>query len=52
MACAVFGLMVASFYGALAGMIAAAGLAPVYVFIAIVLRLLLRSFDVEPGGRD
>ena len=45
-----FGLMVASFYGPVAGVIAAACLAPVYTFIAVVLRVLLRSFDVEPPG--
>ena len=50
-ACTCFGLMVGSFYGALPGVIAAVCLAPVYVFIAVVLRVLLRSFDVEPGER-
>jgi hypothetical protein len=50
-ACAGFGFMVGQFHGALAGIIAAACLAPVYVFIAVVLRVLLRSFDVEPGQR-
>jgi hypothetical protein len=48
LAAALFGVMVAQFYGALAGLIAAACLAPVYVFIAVVLRILLRSFDIEP----
>ena len=46
LATSLFGVMVAQFYGPLAGAIAAACLAPVYVFIAVVLRILLRSFDV------
>ena len=49
LAAAGFGAMVSSFYGPLPGLIAAACIAPVYVFIAVVLRVILRSFDAEPG---
>jgi beta-glucosidase/6-phospho-beta-glucosidase/beta-galactosidase len=43
----IFGLAVSQFYGAKAGLISAVALAPVYVFIAVVLRMLLRSFDMD-----
>ena len=39
-----FGAVVGVTYGAVAGVAAAAALAPVYVFIAVVLRMLLASF--------
>jgi len=48
LAAAGFGAMVASFHGPVAGLVAAACLMPVYVFIAVVLRVILRSFNVEP----
>jgi cation transporter-like permease len=47
LACSGFGVAVGTFYGAKVGVIAAFALAPVYVFIAVVLRVLLRSFDMD-----
>lgn len=43
-----FGLVVGSLHGPVAGLAAAAVLLPVYCFMAIVLRMLLSSFEVEP----
>ena len=43
-AAAGFGGMVASVYGTVPGLVAAACLVPVYVFMAVVLRMLLTSF--------
>lgn len=52
LALAGFGSVVGALYGAIAGVVAAAALAPAYVFIAIVLRMLLRSFDVDVDGTE
>lgn len=46
-ACAGFGLVVGSIYGVVPGLAAAAVLLPVYVFMATVLRMLLRAFAEE-----
>lgn len=46
-----FGVVVAALYGSVAGIVAATVLAPVYGFIAVVLRMLLQSFDVDVDGR-
>ncbi|MCW2926432.1 MAG: hypothetical protein JWM86_400 [Thermoleophilia bacterium] len=46
-AAAGFGGIIGALYGATPGLIAAACLVPVYVFIAVVLAMLLSAFDVE-----
>jgi hypothetical protein len=42
-----FGTVIGSIYGLVPGLAAAAALLPIYCFIAVVLRMLLRSFDSE-----
>ena len=46
-----FGLIIGSFYGWLPGLIAGACLVPIYCFIAVVLRLLLRDFDFDVDSK-
>ncbi|MCW2921888.1 MAG: hypothetical protein JWL76_1762 [Thermoleophilia bacterium] len=42
-----FGAIIGALYGLVPGLVAAAALLPVYVFIASVLRMILSSFDEE-----
>lgn len=44
-----FGTIVGVTYGLVPGVAAAAALLPVYVFVAVVLRMLLTSFDDGDG---
>lgn len=42
-----FGFIISTFYGWLPGIIAGACLVPIYLFMAFVLRMLLKDFDVD-----
>lgn len=42
-----FGGIIGALYGVVPGAIAAAALVPVYCFMAVALRILLQSFDVD-----
>lgn len=46
-AAAGFGCIISTFYGWLPGVIAGACLIPIYLFMAFVLRMLLKDFDVD-----
>ena len=46
-AAAGFGFIISTFYGWLPGIIAGACLVPVYLFMAFVLRMLLKDFSVD-----
>src|SRR4051794_30440012 len=47
-----FGAIVGALYGLVPGVSAAIALLPVYCFIAVVLRMLLSSFDSESWHED
>ena len=46
-----FGAVIWSIYGMVAGIASAAVLVPIYCFMAVALRLLLQSFDVDVDHR-
>ncbi|MCW2949298.1 MAG: hypothetical protein JWN41_311 [Thermoleophilia bacterium] len=46
-----FGVVVSSFYGWLPGIIAGVCVVPIYVFMAFILQMLLKDFDVDIGSQ-